>query len=97
MLDVFCPLNGGQINGAHWERSPVNTDASLNYTRQAHEFALMPYPQTIGAVQGLSHLFDDAEYAMMFGRTPTGPWTGALPNLPFVFPDMSGGLAKVSG
>jgi hypothetical protein len=96
-MDVFTPLAGGQINGAHWQPAPVQTDAGLNFTRQAHEYAPLPYPQTIGAVQGLVHLFNDAEYALMFGRTPTGPWTGALPNLPVVFPSINGGLAKVTG
>jgi len=97
MLDVFSPLNGGQIGGAHWDRAPINTDAGLNYTRQAHEFAPLPYPSMIGAVQGLVHLYDQTELALMIGRTPSGPWTGALPNIDAVFPSISGGLAKVSG
>lgn len=96
-MDVFTPLAGGQIGGAHWDDAPIHTDAALNFTRQSHEFAPLPYPQTIGAVQGLLHLFNGAEYAMMFGKNPTGPWTGALPNAAVVFPSINGGLAKVTG
>lgn len=96
-MDVFSPLNGGNLGGAHWGDALMFKNIGLNYTRQAHSFSTDPYPQTIGAVQGLLHLFNAAEYALMLGRTPSGPWTGALPNLPVVFPSINGGLAKVTG
>lgn len=97
MFNVFTALAGGQLSDASFRDAPIKTDGALNFTRQSHEFAPLPYPTVIGAIQGLQHLFNATEYALMLGRTPSGPWTGALPNLPFVFPSISGGLAKVSG
>lgn len=97
MFNAFSSLAGGLLWEASFAPAPVKTDAGLNYTRQAHEYAPLPYPQSIGAVNGLLHLFDQAEYATMLGKTPTGPYMGALPYFPAVFPDMQGALAKVTG
>jgi len=42
-------------------------------------------------------LFDDAEYSLMLGPNANGPWTGAIFNASAVFPNVMGGLSKVTG
>jgi hypothetical protein len=97
MFSAFTPLAGGRVGAHTFDRAPIKTDAELNFTRQATGFALMPYPQAIGQVSGILHLFDDAEYSMMLGPNQNGPWTGAIFNAGAVFPNLSGGLVKVTG
>jgi hypothetical protein len=99
MFSAFTPLAGGDLNNRTWAPAAIDTTAELNFTRQPLSRGIDPYPQMIGAVQGCTHLFNDTEYALMLGKTPTGPWQGASahPNLQAVFPNLQGGLAKVTG
>jgi hypothetical protein len=97
MFSAFTPLAGGNFGKRTFAPAPIDTTAELNFTRQPLGRGIDPYPQMIGATNGLLHLYNAAEYALMLGKTPTGPYAGALPNWEAVFPNLQGGLAKVTG
>lgn len=101
MFSAYTPMAGGQVSQREFSRKPVfDTVAELNFSRLPSYQATHPYPQVIGFVQGLLPLANEQEYAMMLGRTPFGPWMGpdnTMPQLSAVFPNIQGGLPKVTG
>jgi hypothetical protein len=101
MFSAFSPLNGGASGTYKYPtESPFDLDAGLDYTRMPYGRSLFPYPLTIGYIEGRIPQFNHLEFSLMLGKLPTGPWQGAFPvgsQLPFMFPDITGGLMKVKG
>lgn len=99
MFNVFSPLNGGKLDTYQYPvEYPFDFDAGLDYTRPATGFSPFPFPLTLGHVDGFVPLFDTAEYQMMLGKNPYGPFID-MQSAPsdVIFPNIMGGLAKVSG
>lgn len=99
MFSAYSPLNGGSLQTYNYKsESPFDFDAGLDYTRQATGFSPFPFPVVLGYVEGLAPLNNNVEFQIMLGKVPFGPWSGqqSAP-LEMVFPNLMGGLAKVSG
>lgn len=99
MFNAFSPLNGGALSTYRYQsESPFDLDAGLDYTRKATGFSPFPFPVVLGYVEGIVPLNNNVEFQIMLGKVPFGPWSGdQSASLNMVFPNLMGGLAKVSG
>lgn len=99
LLNAISPLNGGNFQDYYKDWNyPVDLNGSLDYMRPQMHMAPMPYPETIGYVQGLLPLMDRLVWHDMKGKTPFGPYIGTVPySLDAIFPSIGGGLAKSGG
>jgi hypothetical protein len=102
LFNAFSPLNGGALNTYQYQsESPYDLDAGLDFTRPALGFSPFPFPVVTGYVEGVIPLHNNLEYSIMLGKEPFGPmyFNGGIQGAPvqMVFPNVMGGLAKVSG
>lgn len=96
-FNAFTPLAGGVLTRATWAKPVIDLTGGLNFTRHEYGVEPIPTPPTIGAIGGLLPLLDDVEYNGMLGPVQNGPWTGKTANPVQVFPNIQGGLVKVTG
>lgn len=98
-FSAFSPLAGGTPDTYFYGvEYPYDLDASLDYMRPQTGVSVFPFPETIGHVLGLCPLYGDlARRLAVPGYVSTELNILDNSNLPFVFPDINGGLRKVSG
>jgi hypothetical protein len=100
-FSAYTPLAGG--NPDTYKRPveyPYDLDAGLEYTRPATGAAIFPFPPVIGHVEGLCPQYDDLSRARSSVQL-----NGAVLNMlalspeqrAAVFPEIMGGLRKVTG
>jgi len=100
-FSAFSPLAGGTLDTYYRDNEyPYDLNGALDFTRGSVLVAPMPYPPTIGWVQGLLPMQNIIGLGLVTGKTPTGTWVGEVPNnfgMQAIFPNIGGGLRKVNG
>lgn len=99
LFNVFTPLAGGTSDTYGYPNEfPYDLDAGLDYTRFTGTYSPMPYPSSIGYIDGFVPLLDSLRDSLLQLRAPTGPFVGELSApINVIFPNEMGGLAKVKG
>jgi hypothetical protein len=99
LFNAISPLNGGTLGTYYQDRNyPIDLNGAQDYMRPQLGMPVYPFPVVIGSVQGLVPCFDGMVFSTMLGKNPYGPYIGQGPrNLGGIFPDLSGGMAKVGG
>lgn len=99
LFNAMSPLNGGDLNDYYNPRAyPIDLAGGQQYMRPQTGMAVYPYPLAIGMVQGLCSQLNAMAFQLSMGKDSFGPWMGAPQgNLADVFPDITGGLPKVTG
>jgi alpha-glucuronidase len=101
MFSAYTPLAGGRADTYQYPAEyPYDLDAGLDYTRPATGVSLFPFPQVIGYVQGLCPQYDDlsrARSSVELNATVLNILNMSSEQQALVFPDLTGGLRKVTG
>jgi len=98
-FNAISPLNGGNIDDWYNDRAyPIDLNGGQDYMRPQTGMSPFPYPLMVGAVSGFLSQFNALTLSEMVAKVPYGPWMGdPQGSLSMEFPDITGGLAKVSG
>lgn len=99
LFSAFSPLNGGTFDTYGYPNEfPYDLDAGLDYTRFTGTYSPMPFPQSIGYIDGLVPLLDTLRNNLAQVHAPNGPFVGAV-GIPIemIFPNNMGSLIKVTG
>ena len=99
-MNIFTPLAGGLLSDMFDPTGYPLKFYGEAYTRPSGTNGPHPYPNSIGYIQGFVPLMDAVEFGMWKGPVPMGPEMNSMDSqviLAAMFPDMSGGLRKVTG
>ena len=101
-FSAFTPLAGGQLDTyAYASESPMDLDASLDFTRQATGRSIFPFPVAIPSTMGVCPLYDELGRFMssvnVNGTVLTNITGLSQDDKSVVFPNIMGGLRKVKG
>jgi hypothetical protein len=101
MFSAFSPLNGGRADTYGYPvEYPYDLDGSLDFMRPATGVTLFPFPGVIGHVEGLCPQYDDMQRAVssvQFNSSVLNILNMSTDQQAIVFPDIMGGLRKVTG
>lgn len=100
LMNAISPLNGGQLESYYNDRAyPLDLNGSQDYTRPQSGVSPFPFPVMLSNyIRGFVPMFDAFELNGMRAKSPYGPFIGSVPeSLNAIFPDITGGIAKVGG
>jgi hypothetical protein len=101
LFSAYTPLAGGQPDTyTRPVEYPYDLDAGLEYTRPATGVSVFPFPPVIGYVEGLCPQYDDlsrARSSVQLNATILNMMALSPEQRAQVFPDIMGGLRKVTG
>lgn len=99
LFNAISPLNGGKLSDYYNDRAyPIDLNGAQDYFRGPAVPSMFPFPLMIGAIAGGMNQVNAWTLAEMVAKKPFGPWMQA-PQAPLqlAFPNIQGGLVKVSG